>query len=136
MVTVVYSYQRARYLESDGGDGPAQREVPNSPEHLASVSGAVPLVSNTITAATRVSFEGPRWDRYDQEGEPEQQRTDPFVVWDVVLTGRDPRAGIRWAAGVYNALDWRYSLPLSREYEQRLLRQSGRTFLVSANADF
>jgi outer membrane receptor protein involved in Fe transport len=36
-----------------------------------------------------------------------------------------------FSAGVYNAFDKRYSIPLSREHRQLSLVQTGRTFLLS-----
>jgi outer membrane receptor for ferrienterochelin and colicin len=136
-VAVSYAFQRSRYLQQNLVPGaPALREVPNAPEHLGAVRGSVPIVSRAVQGTTRVSVEGPRYDRHDRADDPPQQRTDPAVVWDVVLTGEAARPGVKYAIGVYNALDWRYAVPLSREYLARTIPQAGRTFLVSASAEF
>jgi outer membrane receptor protein involved in Fe transport len=39
---------------------------------------------------------------------------------------------VDWALGLYNAFDYSYSLPVSSEFVQRTVPQSGRTLLLSA----
>ena len=73
MVAASYSYQHSRYLNNDG----SLRHVPNSPEHLGSVKGAVPIIGRALMAMTRVSFEGPRYDSHDRvptAGSPHAER--------------------------------------------------------------
>ena len=65
-----------------------------------------------------------------------QTKGDAFAIWDIVLTGREERHRFSWSAGVYNAFDWRYSLPVSVEFPQRSILQDGRTFLFSADVAF
>jgi outer membrane receptor protein involved in Fe transport len=65
-----------------------------------------------------------------------QTKTEAFAIWDVVLTGREERHGFSWAAGVYNAFDWRYALPVSVELAQTSVPQDGRTFLLSGELTF
>lgn len=136
MVSASYSFQRSRYV-ADASARPqdALREVPNAPEHLFSVRGAVPLVPELLTLASRLTVEGPRWDRFDRASDPAQGRTDPGVVWDVVLSGRAERWGVRYAVGVYNLFDWRYQTPVSGEFDDRVraMPQLGRSFLFSAS---
>jgi len=38
---------------------------------------------------------------------------------------------VHYAFGVYNAFDWRYSVPVSSEFVQRTMPQSGRSFMAS-----
>ena len=128
MLAVTYSYQRSRY-QDDGGTLGA---VPNSPEHLASLKGAAPLLARAVTLATRLSFEGKRADRFEEEDGAEQRYTEPALVWDVVFSGKAERHGLSWAAGLYNAFDHRYEAPVSAEHTQRTVVQNGRTVLVSA----
>ena len=131
MLAASYTYQRSRYL-----DAPDLREVPNSPEHLGSVRAAVPLVGRAIMAMSRLSIEGPRWDRYDREGDVAQQRTDPAALWDFVISGEADRPGVHYAVGVYNAFDWKWAAPVSTEFRQRVVPQSGRTLLASIDVTF
>ncbi len=114
----------------------ALREVPNAPTQLASVKGAVPILSRMLTAMTRVTVEGPRFDRNDSIDDPAQQKTDPAVIWDLVLSGVEPRWQVRYALGVYNVFDWRWFAPVSTEFRQDFMIQNGRTLLASASVAF
>jgi outer membrane receptor for ferrienterochelin and colicin len=144
MVAASYSAQRSRYLEgaalSDvfGTSNNAElRQVPNAPEHLASLRGSVPVIAQAIFASTRISVEGPRFDRHDEVADPVAQRkTSGAVIWDFVFSGQETKWGLYYAVGVYNAFDWRYATPLSAEFKQRRLVQNGRTFLASASVTF
>jgi outer membrane receptor protein involved in Fe transport len=127
MAAASYSYQDTEYLDN----GTTQlRNVPNSPHHLAAVKGAAPLLGRVLLLATRLTFEGPVWDRYDQPGDPPQQQTNPFFIWDVVLSGEAERYGVRYNLGLYNATDQKVSLPVSREFTQDFMPQPGRTVLA------
>jgi outer membrane receptor protein involved in Fe transport len=115
---------------------PDTRRVANAPEHLAAIKGAVPILARGLTAATRLSLEGPRHDRFERVTDEPQSRTRWVAIWDVVLSGQEPRFGVRYALGVYNAFDWRSSLPVSEEFRQRTIPQSGRTLLASGEVAF
>jgi outer membrane receptor protein involved in Fe transport len=146
MVAVSYSYQRSKYVASTSlGDllsqkqNPAFREVPNAPEHLASLKGAVPVLARALEASTRLTLTSARWDRNDQPFDPKtlqpaptQGQTEPALLWDLVLSGTEQRWGLSYALGVYNAFDWRWSVPVSPEFRQTTIPQSGRTFLATA----
>ncbi len=144
-VAATYSWQTSRYINStSAGDilhfrkAPGMREVPNAPNYLASLRLAVPVTAETLSANTRLSFEGPRYDRNDIDGpdaEP-QQRADPGLIWDIALSGKATARGLRYAIGVYNVFGWRYQVPVSAEFRQRFMRQSGRTVLLSLSATF
>jgi len=131
--------QRARYLQNEDG---ALRNVPNSPELLGSVRGAVPIIARALLLTSRVTYVGSRWDRYDstldENGDfaPHQDKTGAAVLWDVVFTGEAERTGIRYAVGVYNAFDWRFTAPVSREFIQRSILQNGRTLYASVSVAF
>ena len=144
MLAASYSAQHSRYLNgSTPSDlfgtsaNPTLRQVPNAPEHLASVRGSVPVISHALVASTRISLEGPRFDRHDEADDPEpQKKTDGAVIWDFVFSGQEPKWGLNYAVGVYNAFDWRYATPLSAEFRQRSLVQNGRTLLATAGVTF
>lgn len=143
MVAASYSYQRSTYLAGSStsdalelNEDPSRRRVANSPEHLGSLKAAVPISGRDVTLGSRVSAEGPRHDRYELDADPPQRRVSGAVIWDVVFSGAAPRWGLRWAAGVYNAFDWRYSAPVSAELVQRRIVQNGRTALFSADVSF
>jgi outer membrane receptor for ferrienterochelin and colicin len=143
MLGVSYAYQHSRFLEGDSlsdlvtlKKSPDYRKVANSPEHLASIKGAVPILGRAVMLGSRLTFEAGRYDRNEVVTDAPQHKTEAFAVWDVVFSGEETRWGLSWAAGVYNAFDWRYSLPVSSEFRQDSVAQSGRTFLVSADLNF
>jgi hypothetical protein len=126
--------------------------VPNSPEHLAAVKGAAPLIGSALGVMTRVSVEGPRFDKYDQNatktqaGDPPQGTTPGAVLWDVVFSGEQPKYGLRYSLGLYNAMDYRFAVPVSREFTQAginpngpaltSIEQNGRTVMASTQVSF
>lgn len=143
MLGANYGISRARFVA--GGSlwdllaferDPEKREVTNVPMHLAQLRGAAPILSRALLASTRLSFESGRYDRYENVDDPPQGRTEPAVVWDIVLTGEEPKFGLNYALGVYNAFDWRYSIPAGTVSRQETLPQNGRTFLASVEASF
>ncbi len=145
MLGASYSFQRSRYLASESiGDfvtlRPATdlREVPNAPSHLASVKGAVPILERALLLMTRLTFEGPRYDRNDTEGpgQPAQSTTASAFLWDFVFSGSENRWGLSYAVGVYNAFDAKWAVPVSAEFRQRSMPQAGRTLLASAAVSF
>jgi outer membrane receptor protein involved in Fe transport len=144
MLAASYSAQHSRYLEGAtprdlfGTSANAElRQVPNAPEHLVSIRGSVPVISHGLLASIRLSVEGPRFDRHDEATDVvPQKRTNGAVIWDFVFSGQEPKWGLGYAIGVYNAFDWRYQTPLSAEFRQRALVQNGRTFLATANLAF
>jgi outer membrane cobalamin receptor len=134
MFSGAYAYQNSQYL----GSNEALRNVPNAPEHLFSLRGAAPIVPQVFVLSTRVTFEGPRWDRYDRVSDmTPQARTGAALLWDLVLSGRAERWGLRYAVGVYNMFDWRYATPVSAEFSRNLasVQQNGRSFLASLSLD-
>jgi outer membrane receptor protein involved in Fe transport len=143
MLGVSYSWQRSRFLSGRSlssllafEQSADYRRVGNSPEHLGSIKGALPILGRAVTLASRLSLESGRFDRNEHRGEDPQTKTDAFAIWDIVVTGRETRYGFSWAAGVYNAFDWRYSLPVSAEFPQRVIPQDGRSFIFSADVTF
>ena len=67
---------------------------------------------------------------------PEQGTTPSALLWDVVLSGQAERYRLRYALGLYNAMNYRYTVPVSREFQQESIVQSGRTALLSAQVTF
>jgi outer membrane receptor protein involved in Fe transport len=137
MLQASYGFTRTHYLASDSiGDlfgleqDPELRDVSNAPTHLVSLKAAAPLFAR-LTAASRLTVEGPRYDRNEHVDDDPQRQTDAAVIWDIVISGEEKRWGLHYALGVYNAADWSYSLPLSSEFTSLTMPQDGRTFLAS-----
>lgn len=140
-----YSFQQSRYLADTGFGGmfkfaqaPGLREVPNSPQHLASIKGGVPILSRALMLTTRLTFEGARFDRNDTDAPntPAQGKTPTAFLWDFVFSGSESRWGLTYAVGVYNAFDAKWAVPISAEYRQTTMQQSGRTLLALAAITF
>jgi outer membrane receptor for ferrienterochelin and colicin len=138
MVSATVGYQRSLFLESESADdlfglndASDLRRVENSPEAQASIKGAVPLLSRAATLASRLSFEGLRYDAFERETDSPQQSNDPALLWDVVFSAQEQRSKLSYSIGIYNAFDWQYSWPVSREFRQRSILQNGRTLLLS-----
>jgi outer membrane receptor protein involved in Fe transport len=130
MASVSYSYQDTEYLDNAATK---LRNVPNSPHHLAALKAAAPLLDRVLVLATRLTFEGPVWDKYDQPNDPPQTETSPVFIWDVVLSGEAERFGIRYNLGLYNATDQKFLFPVSREFTQTFIPQPGRTVLAQVS---
>jgi outer membrane receptor protein involved in Fe transport len=147
-ISASYGLLLPRYLHHRGLDAlfdvdrdPSFRDVANVPRHIVILKGWLPLVGETLRGASRLTLENGRYDRYEQASDPQQQRTRAVALWDLVLTGtalpaRGAAPKIDFAVGVYNAFDYRFSLPVSAEFVQRTVPQSGRTFLLSADLGF
>ena len=134
MLGVNYSYQHSQYV---GVGADALRRVPNSPEHLASLRGAMPIIGRALMLSTRFSFESFRYDSNEDGASPDPQgHTDNAFLWDIVFSGQEQRAGLRYALGLYNALDWRYSVPVASYFAVRSVPQNGRTLLLQVGVNY
>jgi outer membrane cobalamin receptor len=138
MLSASYGLSIARFLKDDTTASVLgfkratdKRKVENSPTQLASFKAAFTLLPRALVLGSRLTLQGPRYDRYENLNDPAQGHTAGAALWDLVLSGEEPRHGLRYAFGVYNAFDWRYRVPLSREFTQNTIAQDGRAFLAS-----
>jgi len=144
MFAVSYGVSVAHFLASDSASdlvslttAPDRRAVENSPVQMASLKAVIPIINHALSAGSRLSIEGPRYDRYENSNDPNTQgKTAGSVLWDIVLSGDEPHYGVHYAFGMYNALDWRYSVPVSTEFTQRSIEQNGRSFLASVDVKY
>jgi len=144
MLSASYSFQQSRYLASDGlraltgfERSADLREVPNSPQHLASFKGALPLFGRALTFMNRLSFEGPRFDRNDADDAGVlQTQVASSLSWDIVLSGQVARWGVSYSFGVYNAFDSRGRYPVSDELRQLSIPMLGRSLLAAATLTY
>jgi len=144
MVSASYSLQRTVYLASSSlgsllalDRSPDFRQVPNAPTQLASLRGAVPILSRALMLMTRVSLEQGRYDRVDSPDLGAVQGYTPSaLLWDFVFSGTEARWGLNYNVGVYNAFDSRASYPVSAEFRQRSIPITGRSLLASGNLTF
>ena len=143
MFALSYGFSLPRFLEGDSqgnlqsfSKATNKRSVANAPIHLATLKGAIPILSRALSFGSRLTVEGPRFDRYENVTDPAQGKTGSAVILDLVFSGEEPRYGLRYAFGVYNALDWRYSVPVSSEFKQTSIVQDGRSFMASLDLKF
>ncbi|HET7539201.1 MAG TPA: TonB-dependent receptor [Polyangiaceae bacterium] len=144
MFALSYGFSLPRFLETNSaGDllslakASDKRSVANAPIHLASLKSVIPILNRALSFGSRMAVEGPRYDRYENTVDDSPQgKTGGAVIVDLVFSGEEPRYGLRYAFGVYNALDFRYSVPVSGEFVQRSIVQDGRSFLASLEAKF
>jgi len=143
MFALSYGFAVSRFLQSNGaGDlfsfakATDKRSVANAPVHLASAKAVIPIINRALNLASRLTITGPRFDRYENTSDPSQGKTGTAVIADLVFSGEESRYGVRYAFGVYNALDWRYSVPVSTEFTQRSIVQDGRSFMASLDVKF
>lgn len=143
MLEAQYTLQAARFLPDDSLSSwigferdPNVRDVANVPPHMATLKGAVPVIGRAVTLGSRLTVQGRRADRFERVDDEPQGTTRAFALWDVVLSGYEPRTRVRWNAGVYNAFDYVYALPVSAELPQRTIPQRGRTVLLSTELEF
>lgn len=138
-----YTLQAARFLEDERmsswlafQSAEELRRVANVPPHMIALKGAVPLLGRALTLGSRLTVQAGSHDRFETVLEEPQGRTEAFALWDVVVSGYEARTGLRWNAGLYNAFDSTYLLPVSHELPQRALVQRGRTLLLSTELEF
>ena len=60
MLSAIYGYQRAQFLDSVGLDAADSPRLVNAPEHLASLRGVVPMVPEIASLGLRTTLEAPR----------------------------------------------------------------------------
>ena len=119
-----FQYTRAAGFGEDGW------ELTNSPMNLVAVKGAAPLVSGSMTLATRLRFETGRLMT------DEESYTDPALLWDIIITGRVPTSSLEYGFGVRNALDWKVDHPGNWDHLQLALEQPGRNLWAQLTYNF
>ncbi len=117
MLGLQYSFQHTRLGDLTGD------KLANSPVHVAGGKLIVPLAGKALRLATRAVVEAGRLDR-------DSERTDPGLIWDVVLSGEIDEFHMRYSAGVRNLLDWRVEHPVGEDVLDTRVRQPGRSLLV------
>jgi outer membrane receptor for ferrienterochelin and colicin len=131
MLSANYGYLEARYVRAPAEAGTASTRAPNAPRHFGSTRFIVPVAPLAGQLATRLSLEAPR-----RVSLADDTETDWAVVADVVLSGRVRDYGLRWAFGVYNLFDWRYTAPVTDTFANPRMPQPGRSFMASLDVTF
>ena len=124
MASLTTGYQHTRVGESFDGES-----LTNSPVFTSALKAAAPLLPGQVNGATRVRFETGRETTQGTD-------TDPFLLWDFMLTGSVPTFHLDWSLGVKNVLDWRYRYPSGDDVLMASLPQPGRTAYADVNVTF
>jgi len=127
MVSGTYGYQRTQYLDS----GSPNPRLINAPEHLASLRGVIPLVSDLASLGVRTTYEAPR--RISLET---NDLTRAALVADLTLSGNVKKFGVAYVIGMYNVFDSRFAYPVAETSASRTLLQNGRTFLADLKVTY
>jgi outer membrane receptor for ferrienterochelin and colicin len=131
MVSMYYSYEHAAYVSGNL----ANPQLVDSPQHLGAFKGVVPVVSDVVSVAARVTLEAPRRiaatpSMTTAEAITNSNTTTPTnVVADLTLSGHLKRFGLGYVLGVYNVTDARYAYPVTPKYPNTVFPQPGRSFL-------
>jgi outer membrane receptor protein involved in Fe transport len=137
MAEAGYTLQTAQFLASESTSdffswkaSEDQNDVANVPNHLVTAKAAVPIIGKALTLGSRITAESSRKTGEELTSDGAQDSTNPFFIWDVVLSGREAGSGVSYSFGVYNVTSNQYSLPVSAELTQSTFIQPGRTFLA------
>jgi len=115
---VFYTYQNTR-----AGSPVTGTEIVNSPEHIVGARAVVPIIRRSMRLATRL---GVQTGRLNRDG----GRTEPVVKWDLTLSGELPVAGLRYAIGARNLLDWSIRHPVGGDVEDVTVLQEGVELMI------
>ena len=124
-----YSYSVVR---DDGGKAWfSGAPLSNSPSSTGAVRALVPLVPQSLSISTEVTYGGPR---NSIDGVPIGEQ----LMWNLGLSGEYARYGLRYGAFVYNLLDQRVALPAGPEiaFPDHAVPQYGRTLRLQLSASF
>lgn len=106
----------------------------HSPGWTGSVKAAVPLLATGATLASRLRAESPRW-LGGAGRDPEVDRTDWVLLWDLTATGAVGGGPVRMGVGVRNLLDWAVAWPAGVDLAQQTVPQPGRTFFLTVRVE-
>lgn len=121
LVDLSYSYVNLRSIG-------AELQIDNIPAHLVSGRLMVPLVESAVRLSTQAVYQSRRYSEFSPGGVGEA------LLLNVGLSGE--REHFRYFAGVQNALDQQYALPVNEDYRAPNVPQYGRTFLLQLTATY
>jgi outer membrane receptor for ferrienterochelin and colicins len=130
MVSGTYGYQHAAYINRvDPTD--ANLRLINAPQHLGSIRGVIPVVSDLASLGVRTTYEAPRRVSLGSD-----ELTRAALVADLTLSGNVKKFGVAYVIGMYNVFDAQFSYPVAETSASRTLLQNGRTFLADLKVTY
>ena len=134
----VFSGWYAYSVVRDDNGGPWFRGSPlaNSPSSTGALRALYPLVAQTLSISTEVTYGGPRRSIADPGFTP--GLVGEQLNWNLGISGEYPRYGLRYGAFIYNLLDQRVLLPAGPEvsFPEHAVPQYGRTLRLQLSAAF
>jgi len=120
---------RASYVYSDAYDSETDRQLSNSPHHLAKFNFTAPVLPGRLFSNLELVAFSSR--RTVQGGE-----VDGAWLMNFTLFSQQLIRGLELSASVYNLLDAHYSDPVSDDFQQSAIEQDGRTFRIKLTYRF
>lgn len=111
------------------GEDFSGKELTNSPAFTGAIKASAPLLPGQVNGASRLRLESGRLT--DEAGQ-----TEPFILWDLMVTGVVPAFHLDWALGVKNVLDWRYRYPSGDDVLMPSLPQPARSLYADVRVTF
>lgn len=137
MIEANYGWQHAAFLQGTSLSDLLALKTANSDHHVSNypaqnfgLRAVMPILLKQLRLGSRLTYVDKRWTRYSTVSNESQVQTGNAVLWDMVLSGDESRFGLGYHVGVYNLFDWRYSLPVGFEFDQRTMPQRGRSFIA------
>jgi len=120
---------RASYCYAYTRDEGTGQRLSNSPEHLATVNVVAPLWAEKLSLGIEVQG-------MSERNSVSGTGVDGHVVCNVTLFSRALARNLELSASIYNLFDEDYADPVSEEFVQDSIRQTGRTFRIKATYRF
>jgi outer membrane receptor for ferrienterochelin and colicins len=119
----------ASYSYTNAQDPATHQILPNSPQHLAKLNLAVPVVQQRVFASFDAQYTSPRQSLAGTT-------VSGFSIFNVTLLGHTLGKHLDVSASVYNILDKKYFDPGGPEDVQDAIQQNGRNFRIKITGRF
>ncbi|MCA1828570.1 MAG: PEGA domain-containing protein [Myxococcales bacterium] len=129
-----YAYSVVR--DDNGGAWFSGSPLANSPSSTGALRALYPLVPQTLSLSTELTYGGPRRSIADPGYAPAVVGEE--LMWNLGISGEYARYGVRYGAFIYNLLDQRVTLPAGPEiaFPNHAVPQYGRTLRLQLAASF
>ncbi|MDB6127897.1 MAG: outer rane receptor for ferrienterochelin and colicin, partial [Verrucomicrobia bacterium] len=122
LVRTSYALQRSQDLDE-------QKELSNSPRHLAKLNVTLPLYHEQVFGSVELQYRG-------SAITPDRGVAKGYTVVNGTLLAQKLAPGLELSASVYNIFDTHYSTPSSGTTLQDAIAQNGRTFRAKLTYKF
>ncbi|WP_146180354.1 TonB-dependent receptor [Opitutus sp. ER46] len=123
------THLRTSYAFERGRDHVNDREMSNSPRHLAKLNLAQPLLHDRLTAGLELQYMG-------SVRTYTGTATDDFLLTNLTFRLLHLPGGLELSASIYNLFDTAYGYVGAEEHAQRTIPQKGRNFRLKATLRF